>query len=109
MCSAMAPPKLTPQQRADALAKAAVARADRAAVKNELKSGTLTIAMVFERASVSESLARLKVTDLLTALPGIGPARAHDVMEKLAIAPSRRVRGLGVHQKAGLLAEFGSS
>jgi hypothetical protein len=104
----MALPKLTSQQRADALAKASVARADRAAVKNELKAGTLTIAMVFERAGDNEALARLKVTELLTAMPGIGPARAHDVMQKLAIAPSRRVRGLGVNQRAGLLNEFGS-
>ena len=40
----MALPQLTPEQRADALKKAAAARKARAELKGELKSGKLTLA-----------------------------------------------------------------
>ena len=103
----MAVPPLTPQERADALAKAAAARARRASVKASLKSGELSLAAVLAGAQADEALSRLRVSDLLTSLPGVGPARAAATMERLGIAESRRVRGLGVHQTAALLNEFG--
>ncbi len=51
-------------------------------------------------------LAHVKVVDLLKALPRVGEKRAAEIMERLEIAPNRRVRGLGRHQVAGLKAEF---
>ena len=105
----MTVPPLTPEQRADALAKAALARTRRAEVKAALKSGSLTLASVLAGSRHDEALQRLRVADLLTSLPGVGPARATSAMERLGIASSRRVRGLGVHQTAGLLAEFGAA
>ena len=51
-------------------------------------------------------LAHVKVVDLLKALPRVGEKRAAQVMERLEIAPNRRIRGLGRHQVAGLKAEF---
>ena len=42
----MALPELTPEQRAEALAKAAVARRERAAVKNRLKNAQGSLAEV---------------------------------------------------------------
>ena len=45
-----APPILTPQQRADALAKAATSRKRRAEVKSKIKSGDYTIDTVLELA-----------------------------------------------------------
>ena len=47
----MALPTLTPEQRTQALAKAAEARKKRAEVKGELKSGKRTLADVLKRAS----------------------------------------------------------
>ena len=38
------PPQLTPEQRANALAKAAEARVARAELKNQLKMGSVTLA-----------------------------------------------------------------
>jgi ribosomal protein S13 len=43
---------------------------------------------------------------VLQALPGIGKIRATQIMEKLKIADSRRLRGLGDQQRKALLGEF---
>lgn len=52
------------------------------------------------------AVAKLRVSDLLAALPRIGPVRAEAIMGTLAIAPTRRVRGLGERQRRALLAYF---
>jgi ribosomal protein S13 len=39
-------------------------------------------------------------------MPGLGKVRARQVMERLGIAESRRVRGLGTKQVAALEREF---
>ena len=49
---------------------------------------------------------KMKVSALIEALPGVGKVRALAVMEKVGIAASRRIRGLGIHQTRDLLAEF---
>jgi len=100
------PPSLTPQQRQDALAKAAEARRVRAEVKMRLKLGTLTLAQLFEQSDGDEVLAKLKVVSVLESLPGVGKVRARKIMEQLDIAESRRLRGVGARQRAALLAEF---
>ena len=43
---------------------------------------------------------------LLQSMPGLGKVRAAQVMERLKISESRRVRGLGAKQVAALVAEF---
>ena len=57
-------------------------------------------------AANDDVLAHVKVVDLLKSLPRVGEKRAAAVMERLDIAPNRRIRGLGRHQIAGLKAEF---
>jgi hypothetical protein len=97
---------LTPEQRADALAKSASARKARSDLKGSLKSGGLTLAEVIASAESSEIVAKTKVSALLVSMPGVGKVRAAQIMERLGIDPGRRVRGLGANQKAALLAEF---
>jgi len=46
------------------------------------------------------------VLDLLQSMPGLGKARAKQVMHKIGISETRRVRGLGNKQVAALQAEF---
>lgn len=94
---------LSPQERADALKKAAAARAARAAIKERLKTGDLSIAEVLDSGGTEEAIARMRVTELLEALPGIGKVRAAAIMDNLGIAASRRVRGLGIHQRRALV------
>lgn len=103
----MSLPPLSSQERAEALKKAAAARTLRSETKHALKSGTLSVAAVIAAAADEPALGRLKVTDLLEALPGIGKVRVSVIMSELGIAPTRRVRGLGVHQRRSLLAYLG--
>jgi hypothetical protein len=104
------PPSLSPEQRQQALEKAATARRVRAEVKDKLKIGSLTLADLFAQADrpdeTGEMLAKLKVVAVLESLPGVGKVRARRFMEELAIAESRRVRGLGVNQRRALLERF---
>jgi hypothetical protein len=94
---------LTPQERADALRKAAAARTTRATAKERLKSGELTIAQLISSGESDDAIARMRVAELLEALPGIGQVRAAAIMDQLGIAASRRVRGLGIHQRRALV------
>lgn len=104
----MALPQLTDEQRAAALVKAAAARKARAELKEQLKKGSTTLKQVLVDAESNEALAKLKVSALLEAMPGVGKVRAAQLMEQFEIAPSRRVRGLGERQRQALLGEFGS-
>ena len=105
----MALPPLTPDQRAAALEKAAKARKERAEIKARLKKAELTLSQVLKDGQTDDILGKMKVSALLEAVPGIGKVRARQIMERLGIAESRRVRGLGANQRAALENEFRSS
>lgn len=102
----MALPTLTPEQRQAALEKAAMARQLRAEVKNRLKTSRATLTEVIQESKANEVVAKLKVVDLLQAMPGVGKVRAQEIMQRIGIADSRRLRGLGANQISALLAEF---
>ena len=99
-------PTLTPEQRQQALEKAAEARRKRAELKAQLKSGNTSLASVLGKDD-DETVGKMKVSSVLESMPGVGKVRACKIMEKLDISASRRVRGLGSKQKDALLAEFG--
>lgn len=99
------PPPLSSQQRQEALAKAAEARRRRAAVKEELRSGRTTIEGLLARAN-DEIVGKMKVSDVLQTMRGVGKVRARKIMTRLDIAESRRIRGLGAKQIESLLKEF---
>ena len=101
----MALPTLTPEQRQQALAKAAEARKKRAELKGELKSGKKTLRDVLAM-SGDDTVGKMKVTSVLESLPGVGKVRAQKIMEELDISASRRVRGLGARQRELLLEKF---
>jgi hypothetical protein len=100
-------PPLTPDQRAAALEKAARARKERAEIKNRLKHGSTSLSQVLKDGQSDDIVGKMKVSALLESVPGIGKVRARQIMERLGIAESRRVRGLGANQRAALENEFG--
>jgi hypothetical protein len=100
-------PPLTPEQRAAALAKAAEARRERAEVKNRLKHSGASLSEVLKEGQTGDIVGKMKVSALLESLPGVGKVRARQIMERLQIAETRRVRGLGANQLAALDREFG--
>jgi transposase len=101
-------PELTPEQRAAALEKAAAARRARAAVKNRLKHSGASLADVIREGQHDDIIGKIKVKALLESMPGVGKVRATQIMERLQIADTRRVRGLGTNQVAALEREFGA-
>ena len=103
----MALPPLTPEQRQAALDKAAASRRERAEVKNRLKNSGASIMDVVHEGRDNEVIGKMRVIELLQSMPGLGKVRARQVMERLGIAESRRVRGLGIKQVAALQREFG--
>ena len=103
----MALPPLTPEQRDAALKKAAQARKERAEVKNRLKHGSTTLPQVLKEGQTADVIGKMKVSALLESMPGVGKVRARQIMERLGIAESRRVRGLGTNQRTALETEFG--
>lgn len=96
-------PKLTPEQREDALRKAMAARTHRAEVLAQLKAGKLTLQDVFDLAEDDEVVASTKIVSVLRSLPRVGPARAAHLMENVAIPDTRRVRGVGHRQRDELV------
>ena len=100
------PPQLNAEQRSAALVKAAEARVARAAVKNRLKMGSLSLAEAINVADTDEVVGKLKVITLLESLPGMGKIKARRIMDSIGIADSRRVRGLGPQQRQALLEHF---
>jgi hypothetical protein len=95
------PPTL--QQRQAALAKAAPARAARRRLREQVAHGELSIAAVLDRARTDPVVAKTRVVDLLTALPGYGSVTAAALLCDARIHPARRVGGLGRRQRLALL------
>ena len=102
----MAQPPLTPEERAAALEKAAVARRERAVVKNRLKYSQGSLAEVIAEGRENVVIGKMKVSALLESLPGVGRVRARQIMQEVGISESRRVRGLGANQAAALISRF---
>lgn len=100
------PPPLSDEQRRLALEKAAVARRIRAAVKEQLRAGEVSLGELFERANDDEVVAKTKVLPLLESLPGVGKVKARRAMSEIGIAESRRIRGLGDQQRSALVEMF---
>ena len=105
----MSLPTLTTEERKASLEKAARVRKERAEVKNRLKRGTTTLPEVLRQAVDDDALAKIKVVSLLESMPGVGKVRARQIMERLGIADTRRVRGLGANQRQALEAEFAAA
>ena len=98
-------PKMTDEQRAAALEKAKEARAKRAKLKEDIKSGKLTLTKVLN--SDDEITKKTKVLQILVSLPGVGKVTAQKAMEEIGIAENRRIGGLGSAQKEKLIERVG--
>ena len=89
--------------------KAVAARRKRAEVKNRLKHSGASLLGVVREGQDNDVIGKMKVSALLESMPGVGKVRARQIMERLGIAETRRVRGLGSNQVAALEREFGAS
>lgn len=88
-----------------AASRAAIAaRRARAAVKNAVATRERSATEIVDAAWATPGSpeAGLRVRELLTSVPTLGPTRAARVMEQLGIAESKRVGGLGIRQRSKL-------
>ena len=100
------PPQLTPEQRQQALLKAAASRKRRSEIKVKIKNGEFSVDTILEMAKSDEAVAKMRVKELLESLSGVGKVRAQSLMERLNISPTRRIQGLGRLQTKQLREEF---
>jgi hypothetical protein len=94
-------PQRTVDQRRDALALANRGRAQRAALKLQLKRGDLSIAALI--GDPPQCLRTAKISEPLTALPGYGPIKVGRLLERCQVSPRKRVAGLNERQRRELI------
>jgi len=102
----MALPKLTLEEKRKALMKAQDMRSRRAKLREQLKSGELTLRAVLANAD-DEVIARMRVSYLLQSLPQVGKVTSDRIMNEIGIHQNRRVQGLGKRQIEELLKRLG--
>lgn len=78
-------------------------RKERSEVKRQIKTGALSLAEALDRAASDEAIGKMRVIALLESLPAVGKVKAERLLEQVGIAKTRRVQGLGAHQRADLL------
>ncbi|WP_181019917.1 integration host factor, actinobacterial type [Nonomuraea typhae] len=94
---------MTPEQRALAVVKAAETRKARSELLAGVRAGTVTVAEVFARAEEETVVQRMRVVQVLRAVPGLGPATVAAVMATCGVEVKRRIGGLGEAQCERLL------
>lgn len=95
-------PPLSPAAREAGLAKARQARRERGEMKRRMKAGEVSPADVL----ADEAMGGMRVYEFLVAVPRIGQARALSIMREHSIGETRRLRGLGARQRAGIIADI---
>ncbi len=98
----MALPNLTDEERAAALEKAALARHERAQLREKIHTGEMSIEELLSTVGNS-AVDRLRVSAMIESLPGYGKAKSAKIMEELGISETRRIKGLGARQRADLI------
>lgn len=101
------PPKLSAAERSAALDSAKAARKKRAEVKEAVRLGSFSIFDVIN--SPEKAIRKMRVSELLEAVPGVGKLRSEAIMERAKISPTRRIAGLGVNQISALRGELSMS
>lgn len=90
------PPILSSSDRALAGSKAVKARKDRSEIKSKLAAGEISIFDLFNEER--DSILRMKLSDALKAVPGVGEKRVEQIFVKTGISKSRRIAGVGRKQ-----------
>jgi hypothetical protein len=101
----MALPKLTPDEKRKALEKAQEMRSRRAAIREDLKAGKVSLKDILTNTE-DEVVSKMRVAYLLQSLPQVGKVTSRKIMDEIGIHESRRVQGLGKRQIGALLEKF---
>lgn len=99
---------MSAEDRIKALELSRQSRVLRAKYKALMSSGELSLIEFLSLADENPILGRMRVSDLLSSLPGYGKVRIESLMRKFEISPTRRIQGLGKNQRRALLEHFKS-
>jgi hypothetical protein len=102
--AAMAAPQRTGEQRLDALQAANETRSARAALKGKLKRGEREVADVLQHPP--EYALKMKVADLLVAVPRLGRSKVKAMLSHCVIAQTKTIGALTPRQLGELLASI---
>ena len=101
-------PVLTEEERRQNLDKAMRIRKERSEIRASLKAKRMSIEEFFELADNGNEAARgMRVEALIRSMPNYALPRTQQLMKRLRISSSRRVKGLGKHQRNGLVEALG--
>ena len=104
----MALPKLSLDEKRQALKKAQEMRSQRAKIRQNLKNGKTTIREVLSNIN-DDIIAKMRVVYLLESLPRIGKIKTRKIMNDIGIDETRRIQGLGNRQKQALIERLGNN
>jgi len=99
-------PRLSDEDLTLARQVATNVRRQRAEFKKRVRDGELTLGEALDLAISDPVLSHIRVVDLLMSVHRVGEKKAALIMRRYDIAASRRCRGLGHRQVAGLKSEF---
>jgi len=75
----------------------------RSLAKKDLKEGKVTLEKFLEAGNpLGGYLGNLKVSDIISSLPGYGPVKTDAVLKKLKISTCKKINGLGKKQKLSI-------
>ena len=95
-------PTMTDEQREAAAEKAMRVRYERRATLSKVKTGTITISELLEQTG-DPVVGKMRLRQVLRALPGYGPKRTEELLASLGIDSNRKLQGLGIRQRDALL------
>lgn len=101
-------PKLSLEEKRNALKKAQEVRSKRAKIRQNLKNGKTTIREVLANIN-DDVVAKMRVVYLLESLPRIGKVKTKKIMNDIGIDETRRLQGLGNRQRQALIERLGSN
>jgi S13-like H2TH domain len=104
----MALPKLSLEEKRNALKKAQEVRSKRAKIRQNLKNGKTNILEVLANIN-DDVVAKMRVIYLLESLPRIGKVKTKKIMNDIGIDETRRIQGLGNRQRQALIERLGSN
>ena len=104
----MALPKLSLEEKRNALKKAQEVRSKRAKIRQNLKNGKTNILEVLANIN-DDVVAKMRVVYLLESLPRIGKVKTKKIMNDIGIDETRRIQGLGNRQRQALIEKLGSN
>lgn len=101
MVQSPSPPERSLVQRMDALSEANRIRTVRSKLKKDIKGGRKSILDILR--SPPDDVETMKLIDLMLAAPKYGRTKAHKVLQKCHISPSKTIGGLSVRQRTEIV------